>query len=252
MSPRLRRAAARLPGSTVLLLAVAALGIPAPATATGANPWASYFPAEGVTCTLATALPDGTTETENVTVVTKTARCIVSRSSLMGRETARPLPGRRLETRLSASEHVRRTSFRISLDATYPSPAALRAKRRGGRATATFTMTLSRHLADDVLQNGRTLTVSATYRIVGTGARRATLGDEAGTTVEAIGARTTLRTVQVLNATPDYARVLRRAVRPLIASLGGTEWLAEGRGTVLAQTPWPGGGTVTTTQTGCR
>lgn len=100
-------------------------------------------------------------------------------------------PGRRLETRLSASEHVRRTGFRISLDAAYPSPAALRAKRRGGRATVTFTMTLSRRLADAVLQSGRTLTVSATYCVVGAGARQVTLADEAGTTVEAVGARTT-------------------------------------------------------------
>ncbi|SFC58047.1 hypothetical protein SAMN04487968_10869 [Nocardioides terrae] len=239
--------------SRVLVTAFAGLALTAPAAAAHAaqaNPWSAYFPAKGVTCTMTSTHGDGTTETKRETVLVKSAKKVVTRVSGGGRSTSMLLPGGKLSSTFAFTERSSDISMRVVVASTYPSPTKLE-HHRPGSGKVTMTATLPAKYAKVAVKHGRTLTMTGTYRITGVGSRTVTLGDPAATRVDAIGIRTKLRSFTMTNATSIFAKVIRGEMRGLFASLGDTEWVARGRGTVQVQSTEADGTPTTATQVGC-
>lgn len=214
------------------------------------NPWSAYFPAKGVTCTSVAKHADGTTETSTETVLSKSARQIVIRSSDAGRVTVRLLSGGRAQETFAMRGRSGGVPVALHAAVNLPSPAALIA-HRSGSAQITVETTLPQRLAKVALRSGRTLTLVGSYKVTGLGQSAVTLADPAATTVQAVGMRFALHSARVLNAKPAFARGFMRAMRPLLLSLGDTEWTAKGRDTVLTQTTDDTGAPLVFTQTGC-
>lgn len=244
MSHSLPRLLLALGASLLLVLPMGSV------SAAKAHPWSAYFPAKGVTCTSVTTRADGTTENQNITVVTKTAKKIVTRLHGQGRTTSLLLPGGRLRGTSSISYKAGGIRARFAVLANYPSPARL-IRHGSGSAKVTMTMTLPRRMAEVLLKSGRTVTLTGNYRVAGLGSDSITLADSAGTVVAAIGSRVTLRSFSIKNAKPAAARGLRREMRPLFASLSRTDWIARGRGTVLSTGTDVDGAALTQRQVGC-
>ncbi|GAA1976482.1 hypothetical protein GCM10009798_42110 [Nocardioides panacihumi] len=139
---------------------------------------------------------------------------------------------------------------RLAMLVNYPSPAKL-LQHRPGAGQVTMTMTLPPRLAKAALKSGRTLTISSTYRMAGLGSRSITLADPAATTVDALGVRGTMRSLKFANAKPAFARELKKEMRPMFASIFGTEWIARGRGVVQSVSTTTDGVAETQTQVSC-
>lgn len=224
---------------------------PGAADAAKPNPWSSYFPAKGVTCTSTSTNPDdGTTDSTSTTVVSKSAKSIVLRETGTGRFELRLKKRGRMQFHLAQTERSHGQRDRMTVMENYPSPAAALAH---GSATGRMTMTMpmSARLAKAALTSGRTLTVTAKIHAVGVGSRTVTLADPAATTVDAIGVRTVISSFRVgRNAKPRFAHLFKSLMGSMVGSLSGTQWFAAGRGVVLDEVTLDGT-TLTDTQTGC-
>ena len=114
-----------------------------PAHATKAHPWSAYFPAKGVTCTSTVTHADGKTERRETTVLAKSAKKVVTRTTGEGRTTSTLLPGGRLQTTKKVSARAAGIRVRVSLIANYPSPTKRLHRRSGSDAVAPAVQPLS-------------------------------------------------------------------------------------------------------------
>lgn len=246
---RIPRLLAIVPAS--LLLAVPAGA--AHASAAKANPWSAYIPAKGVTCTMTSTNPDGTTDTEKDTVLSKSATKVVSHVTGTGRVEDLLLPGGKLRETQATTVHVSAWRMRFASVANYPSPTQL-LHHRSGSGQVTVVATLPTRMAKTLLKSGRTMTLTGAFRITGLGSQSITLPaatpGATPTTVDALGLRYKLRSIKAANVKPAFAHELIKQERPVFAMFNESEWLAKGLGTVQESVN-EGGTTLTATQTGC-
>lgn len=241
----------------LLVVPLAGLLLAAPVGAAHAakakvNPWSAYYPAKGVTCTSAITRADGTTKSQRTTVLAKSAKKIVTRTSGEGRTTSLLLSGGRLKDTVTAVEHESGMKIRVSAAATFVAPSEIIRHLSGSTsASLTVTLTVPRWMAKLALRRGRTVTMLGRYRIAGLGEESITLADPAATVVTALGTRTTMRSLTVTNAKPGFARELRKEMRPVSASADDTEWVARHRGLVKSEGIDEDGTPMTQTQVSC-
>lgn len=236
--------------SVATLALLGGVGLTPAQAKSAVHPWSAYLPAQGVTCQSQQVTGEGTRTTSSTTVLKKSAKVIVTKSTGQPRVRTDLLSGGRTRTVVTAVERGAGMKTRVTQTSTLPSPAKL---SRHGRGTGTLTMTmkLPRSLAAALLKKGRVLTVSGTYRSSGLGTKTIVLADPAKTSVTAIGFRTTLRSFKV-SPLKRSAAGLKAEMREVLASGNATTWMAKGRGAVLVQGFDDDGVAATTTQTGCR
>jgi len=212
----------------VLGIGLALLAPTSAATAAKAKPnqWAEYLWKSGTTCTYDTTYADGSTKVER-TRAKRTKKTIKLRWVEAASLQTWTLASR---GRMVSPDRSTKGATTIVIDETYPSVSQVRAKRGGAVMTLTRHVRYSAKEAKGFLISGRTMVVTARYRVVGLGQRTLTLPSG---TVSAIGVGLRLRSISVSNVRKDEVARVKDFYRPEIKAGQGDEWWSKGRGVVL-------------------
>ncbi len=216
-------------------------GAPA-ARAAKANPWAAYFWKAGMVCTYDEIYSDGTSSSQLV-VKKRTAKKVrVHWAGSSSQEWSAASGGKLVEV-----EHRVRDATTTDSREVYPTVAQARAGRGSTPLVTTRRVRYSAKEAKGFLVSGRTMTVTARYRVTGLGEKTITLPSGQ---VTAIGIGIRLRSITVTNVVKSEVVGVKDFYRDRIKAVEGGEWWSKGLG-VVQWTSRAAGVGGTTTQRSC-